>query len=227
MPWPGRFGAMRETVGDTQRLGDVAVEAEAMRFEIAAVGAGGEQMHGDVMRAMAGYRHVERLGEMGDFHEGGDAAAIGDVGLGIGHRAGGDILLELPQAAQVLAGGDRQAALAHDARMAGRIVRDRRLFEPGEIVGRKRAGGADRFVDAPFHIGVGHQREAIAEMGAHRFDALDILSEARAADLHLDRAKAFGEIVVGLAQQFVERQVEIDAAGVARDLGVEAAEKVP
>ena len=42
----------REAVLDRQRLGDVAVEAEAVRFQIGAVGAGGEQMHRDVVRAM-------------------------------------------------------------------------------------------------------------------------------------------------------------------------------
>ena len=49
----GPVGRDREALLDPQRLGDVALEAEAVRFEIAAVRAGGEQMHGHVMRAMA------------------------------------------------------------------------------------------------------------------------------------------------------------------------------
>ena len=45
------------------------------------------------------------------------------------------------------------------------------------------------------------------------------------ADLHLDRAKALGKIVVGLLQQRVDREIEVDAAGIARHAGIEAAEQ--
>src|SRR5260370_22637536 len=86
---------------------------------------------------------------------------------------------------------------------------------------------SDRLVDAPFHIGVGHQRKAVAEMRAHPSDARDVLGELLAADLHLDRAKALAEIGVGLAQQFVERQVEGGAAPLARHAGLAAARQAP
>ena len=49
--------------------------------------------------------------------------------------------------------------------------------------------------------------------------------ERRAADLHLDRAKAAGQVVVGLAQQGVERELEVDAARVAGHARVEAAQQ--
>src|ERR1700730_15279215 len=66
-------------VFEHQRVLDIAVEPESMRLEIGAVGAGGEQVHGDVMRAVAGDGKVEGLGKAGDLHERGDAAAIGHV----------------------------------------------------------------------------------------------------------------------------------------------------
>ena len=49
-------------------------------------------MNGDVMRAVDGDRQVEGLGEPGDLHEGGDASAIGDVGLGIVTLPRGDVV---------------------------------------------------------------------------------------------------------------------------------------
>ena len=129
--------------------------------------------------------------------------------------------------AQVLAGRDRHAAVAQDAGMTGRVVGDRRLLEPGEVERLQRAGGPDRLVDAPLHVGIRHQREVGAEVLAHRAHALDVLGELLAPDLHLDGAKALAEVAVGLAQKRVEGQIEVDAAGVARDAGVEAAEEVP
>ena len=88
----GRAGrAPAQSRPRSQRLGDVALEPEAVRLEIGAVRAGGEELHGHVMRAVRGDRQVEGLGQMGDLHERRDAAAIGDVGLGIGHAAAGDV----------------------------------------------------------------------------------------------------------------------------------------
>ena len=69
MPWPGRSGARAKPSSIVERLGDVALEPEAMRFEIGAVRAGGEEMHGHVMRAVGGDRQVEGLGQVGDLHE--------------------------------------------------------------------------------------------------------------------------------------------------------------
>ena len=85
------------------------------------------------------------------------------------------------------------------------------------VVGRERPRGADRLVGGPLHVGVDHQRKVGAEEVAHRRDPLDILREALATDLHLDRAEALGEVVLGLPQQPVERIVEVDAAGIAGD----------
>ena len=66
-----------------------------------------------------------------------------------------------------------------------------------------------------------------AEMRAHRSHACHVLRQTRATDLHLDGAEALGEVVVGLPQQRIEREVEVDAAGVTRHRRIEAAEQPP
>src|SRR5689334_11824811 len=70
----GAFGGNRLAVIDPHRIGDVAVDAEAVGLEEAAVGTGGQQMHRHVVRAVRGDRQVEGLGEVRDLHEHGRAA---------------------------------------------------------------------------------------------------------------------------------------------------------
>src|SRR5437016_9181029 len=111
--------------------------------------------------------------------------------------------------------------------MATRVIGYGRFLEPAEIERLESAGGADRLVDAPFHVGIDHQRKAFAEVLAHGADALDVFGQVLAADLHFDGAKSLAEIVVGLAEQIVERQVEIDAAGIAGYARIIAAEELP
>jgi len=162
-----------------------------------------------------------------DLHEGGDAAAVRHVGLGERDAARRDELAKLVDRVQVLPGGDGQPALAHDAHMTGHVVGDRRLLQPHRRGGRQGARGADGLVDAPAHVRVDHQRELRTEMGAHRPHAAHVIRERRAPDLHLDRAKAARQVLVGLAQQRVEREVEIDAARIARHARVEPAQHLP
>ena len=114
---------------------------------------------------------------MTDLHERGDAAAVGDVGLGERHAARGDQVPELVEGMKVLARGDRQAALAHDADVARHVVGARRLFQPHRIQLAQRARGPDRLVDAPAHVGVHHQWELRAEVRAHGPHALDVLPQ--------------------------------------------------
>ena len=64
-------------------------------------------------------------------------------------------------------------------------------------------------------------------MSPHGFDAFDVLREPLAADLHLDGAESFGEIILGLPQQLVEGEIEIDTAGVAWHSRIKSAEKIP
>ncbi len=158
-----------------ERLGDVAVQAEAVRFEVRAVRRGGQQMHAEVVGAVRGHRQVERFGQVADLHEDGHAAAVGDVGLRKGHAAGGDQRAELVQRVQVLAGRDRHAAFPHDPHVTRDIVGNRRLLQPHQVLVGQRPGRADRVVHAPAHVGVGHQREALAQMGPHRPHPLDVL----------------------------------------------------
>ena len=62
-------------------------------------------------------------------------------------------------------------------------------------------------------------------MLAHCLHARDIGSEIGATNLHLDGAKALGEIVVRLLQQRLHGEVEVDAASVTGYASVEAAEQ--
>ena len=63
------------------------------------------------------------------------------------------------------------------------------------------------------------------EMNPHGLDTLDILRQPLAADFHLDGAESLGEIILGLPQQLVEGEIEIDTAGVARHPRIKSAEK--
>src|SRR5688572_9219968 len=92
----GPRGRQRHALVKYERVRDVTIEPKSVRLEIGTIWAGREKVDGDVVRTVAGDRKIERLCEPRDLHEGGDAAAVGDVGLGIGHRAGRDIVLELP-----------------------------------------------------------------------------------------------------------------------------------
>ena len=61
----GPCGRQRLAVFEHQRMLDIAIETEPMRLEIGAVRTSCEQMHGNVMRAVAGHRKIERLGTVG------------------------------------------------------------------------------------------------------------------------------------------------------------------
>jgi len=58
----------------------------------------------------------------------------------------------------------------------------------------------------------------------HRLHACDVGCEIRAADLHLDCAKALGEIFIGLPQKRLDGEIEVDAPGVTGHAGVETAQ---
>ena len=62
-------------------------------------------------------------------------------------------------------------------------------------------------------------------MLAHRLHARDVGGKIGAAHLHLDGAKTFCEVVVGLLQQRIDGEIEIDAAGVAGHPRVKTAEQ--
>ena len=116
---------------EDERLLDIAVEPEAVRLEIGAVLAGREQMHSNVMCAVAGHWKIERFRKPRNLHKGCDAAAIGDIGLGIRHCTSRNVVLELPERSQVFARGNRYAAGGQDAGVTRNIVRNNRLLKPG------------------------------------------------------------------------------------------------
>src|SRR5471032_2102379 len=62
-------------------------------------------------------------------------------------------------------------------------------------------------------------------MLTHRLHALDIGCEIRSTDLHLDGAKALGEIIVRLLQKRVHGEIKVDATGVTGHASVETAQK--
>jgi hypothetical protein len=221
------FGSDRPAVAHFHRLSNVAVQPEAMHFQIRPVRRRREQMHRQVVCAVRGKRQVVRLGQVRHLHEYCDAAAIGHVRLGKGHAAGRDHLGELVQRVQVLAGGNRHPAVAHDARVARDVVGDGWLLQPDQVLVLQGARGTDRLVHCPAHVGIGHQREVGAQIRAHRPHAFHVFRQARTADLHLDRAEALGEVVVGLPQQCIQRKLEVDAASVARHRRVEPGEQAP
>ena len=86
--FPVEFDAVTRAVGrdgealdHPQRLGDEAVQTEAVSLQVRAVRRGREQVDREVVRAVRGHRQVEGLREVADLHERGDPAAVGDVGL--------------------------------------------------------------------------------------------------------------------------------------------------
>ena len=156
------------------------------------------------------------------------AAAVGDVGLGEGDAAGRDQLLELVERVQVLAGGDRQAALPHDARVARR--RRRGSSAPRARPARAARGRAPRGWPRPRSSACWRRPSA----GSRRRGARASPAPARRPRARRGRPtfilmarKPRARLLVGLAQQRVEREVEVDAAGVARHARVEAAEQPP
>ena len=71
----GAQGGNRRSLLERQWMFDIAVEAKPMGLEIGTIWAGGEQMDGDIMRAVARDGKIERFGRTRDLHERGDAAA--------------------------------------------------------------------------------------------------------------------------------------------------------
>src|SRR5439155_3416926 len=83
----GAIGRQRRARLQAQRLGDEPIEPEAVRLEVGTIRRRRQQVDGDVVRAVRRDRKTEGLGQVADFHERGDAAAVRDVGLGERHAA--------------------------------------------------------------------------------------------------------------------------------------------
>ena len=172
-------------------------------------------------------RQIVSLCQMRNLHPASNAAAIGYIRLGESDTARGDEVLELVHRAQILAGSDWHRTIARDTAMAGIIVWYRRLLEPEDVVLSEGSRGADRHFWAPPHISVNHQRKVIAQHLAHFADPCDVLAKPIAPHLHLNGAKAFVEIILGLVQQLLDGEIEIDAAGIGAHLRVMPTEQAP
>ena len=126
------LGRDRLAVLERERLGDEALEAEAVDLEVGGVRHRGQQVDVEVVDAVRGHRQVRGLGEARDLEPDRDAAAVREVGLREGHAAGArSARWNSWMRVQVLAGRDRQPALAHDPRVA-------RARRPGSSAPRAR-----------------------------------------------------------------------------------------
>jgi hypothetical protein len=74
--------------------------------------------------------------------------------------------------------------------MAFVVVRVERLFDPDQSELLEDAAHALRSRPVPLLIGVDHQRHIVAQMLAHRLDALDVELAVGLPDLQLDAAYA-------------------------------------
>ena len=131
-----------KAVLQNQWMGNVAVQAKTVRFEIGTVWCCREEMYRDIVSPVRSHWQVEGFRQPGNFHKDRDAAAVSYVRLGEGYAAGLDHLRKLVQRMQVLARCYRHAALAYHPRVPKYIVWDGRLFQPINIQRLERTGGA-------------------------------------------------------------------------------------
>lgn len=73
-----------------KRVLDVVVQAKAMHFQKRPVWTGRQELNGEVVGAVGSYRKIESFREPRDFHESGDAPAVGDVRLWVRDSSGLD-----------------------------------------------------------------------------------------------------------------------------------------
>ena len=130
------------------------------------------------------------LGLRGDLQERRDAADARRVGHQVVGGAVADQLAVLGGAGQHLAGGDRRVELRGERGVAFVVVGVERLLDPDEVELLEDAAHALRGRAVPLLVGVDHQRHVVAEVLAHRLDALDVERAVGLADLELDAADA-------------------------------------
>ena len=167
-----RAGILHQLVAKLVRLRNVALE-------VAAVVDGGEEMDaGGVVEA--GHRAVRmdgqlpRRGERGDAQRLGDAAGLGEVRLQDGDRAVLQHPVEFEASVVVLAGGERRAPVGACLTVAAVVVRRKRLLEPADAQLVHRGHHVAHIVQAIADIGVGENRESVAEFLARRAHPFDV-----------------------------------------------------
>ena len=196
MPWPGRSGPARAVL-DPERLGDVALQAEAVRLQVRAVRQAASRC---TVTSWAPWLVTGRLKASASC-----AIFMKAVTPPQLVTSGSGNLTPPPRCRPELHSErgsrrrDRQPALARDAGVAGGVVRDGRLLEPGQVKGFK--ARAARMASSTLHFMLastmsGKPSPRCARMalrGRH-------LPPGWRGDLHLDRAEPLLEIVIGLPQ---------------------------
>ena len=81
-------------------------------------------------------------------------------------------------------------------------------------IGQEGLRRGDRLVHVQRVVGVDHQRDVRPDQFAHRAHAGDVLGQVGLADLDLDAVEAAREIAAHAGEQFLQREVQVDAAAV-------------
>ena len=147
----------------------------------------------------------------------GDAAAGENVGLRDGDGLVADPFAETPASGFDLATGHRDGALATQPRVVVDVVGAEGLLDPERIVLGHRAQETHRLgYVLPGIVGVHHQQNVGADGLAGGRDAAPVLRDAGAADLHLGRLEALGDVAAHLLGQalLVIGVVVVAAAGI-------------
>ena len=116
------------------------------------------------------------LGDGRDLVEHRVAADVTDVRFHESDGTHADRARELIDGVPVLAGRDRDAAVADHPCLPLEVIRNDGFFQPQQIEGLQRAGHLDGLVSVPPHVGIGHQWEGVAKMLPHGLDSRDVLA---------------------------------------------------
>jgi hypothetical protein len=167
---------------------------------------------------------IGALRQRRNLHPFGDAADLPNVGLDIIHGFGPNVVPEFEAVAELLAERDRNPAMRAHMRVTRDVVGEQRLLDEGGRDVGQRAAALHRFARGPLLVDVEHQLARADEL-AHRAAAVEVLVRIRAADLQLEGRVALAEMVLGLAQQLLLGQVQVDRAGIDADRGPRAAKQ--
>jgi hypothetical protein len=175
------------------------------------------QFHREVRRD----RQPRMVGEGGHLQERGDSADPRSIRHDVVGGAMADQLPVLRDAGQHFPGGDRRVETGGQGGVPFGVVTVERLFDPDQTERFQDVAHAPRSRTIPLLVRVDHQREVVAQVPAHGFDAPDVRRAVRLADLDFDPADPLLPRRRGIRQHLVGRGMQ-EAAG-----GVVAANRVP
>ena len=128
---------------------------------------------------------------------------------------------------QVFAACDRYPTDTRDTGMPFDVIRDGRFLEPEKAHGCQGSGRLFRRVCRPAHVGINHQWKLRPETFTHRPHPRNVLIQNRPTNLHFDGPEALREKTFALGDQFINREIQVDTAGVGLHLAFSTAEKSP